>query len=153
MSTKSVITTMLVFMALLRPDSPMAFRQNEPNKKSGTAKADDKKKDKKKQTAAPLTVHVKLLVESMTTVPSGSKIEFKGTEEACRTFQTPLTPIGANGITFDNLPRCKVDMNVFITGFATKNKPVDLRESTGRMKVVLKASGDLEFVWLQPGPG
>jgi len=150
MKRKIAITTTLLFLALLHPNSPMAFSQNEPNKgKSEDAKGEDKKRAKKKQPeAAPLTLHVKVSVESMTKVPAGSKIEFKGAEETCRAFQTPLTPIGVNGITFDSLPRCKVRMNIFITGFATKTKPVDLRESTGEMQVVVKPSGELKFDWL-----
>jgi hypothetical protein len=145
------IPAILVCWVLLRPDLGTAISQNEPNKgKPGDAKADDEKKDKKKPSEAPVSIHIGISVEKMPTIPAGSKIEIRGAEEACRSYHTPLTPIGASGVTFQSLPKCKVDMTVFITGFATKTKPVDLRESTGKMHVVLKSSGELEVDWLPP---
>jgi hypothetical protein len=110
-------------------------------------KANESKNGKKKPPAS-VNVHIQVLAEGMDTLPQGSRIELKSAEEACGELQPVEKHFGTNGVTFNDLPKCKVKLNIFITGLEAKTGQVDLRASTGKMKVVVKPTGDPKIDWL-----
>ena len=74
-------------------------------------------------------------------LPAGSTIELKGDEDACKKVRPPEQNITSDGVTFPDLPVCKVKLWIFITGFDAKILPVDLAHYKDPMRILVKSSG------------
>lgn len=124
---------------------------------NGTAKSDAKKKDNgkkgdKKRLSDPTSLHIKVLAESMATLPPESKIELRSDEEACGDLPPRERPIRPAGVVFDSLPVCKVKLRVFITGLPSTQIPVDLAVNRGTMTIEIRSAGDTKISWSATPP-
>src|SRR5262249_23025649 len=99
------------------------------------------------------TASVKLMVsaEDHPTIPSGSKIQWEGSGDGCRTVagEQSLRPTDATPLT---LPVCKIRLTIFITGFTTKAVTVDLvgneKKYADPILIKVRLQGSPEVSWV-----
>jgi hypothetical protein len=103
---------------------------------------DDSGKSKKAETSQPsITVHIKVSAEGANPLPDQSSVQLKGSGD-CGTLSRKGELDADGKATFSGLPVCKVTLRIFITGFETKSKDVDLADyKNGTMNVQVKSSG------------
>jgi hypothetical protein len=102
------------------------------------------------------TANVRLMVsaEDRAAIPAGSKIQWEGTGDGCRTdpIEQSLRPKDATPLT---LPVCKVKLTIFITGFATKAVTVDLvgneKKYDDPIHIRVRLQGLPEVSWVHEG--
>jgi hypothetical protein len=98
------------------------------------------------------TANVKLMVsaEDKPAIPSGSKIQWEGTGDGCRTepIEQSLRATDATPLT---LPVCKVKVTIFMTGFPAKAVTVDLvgneKKYADPIHIKVKLQGSPEVSW------
>lgn len=104
--------------------------------------------------ARKTSLHIKVVAERRSSVPGGSRIELYG-QNACRELEPKSSGIRLGEASFESLPRCKVLLRIFITGFSTKSLPVDLGKYKDPMQILVKVDGPpivQNAQALNPGP-
>lgn len=89
--------------------------------------------------AGKTSLHIKVVAERRSNVPAGSRIELYG-QNACSELESSRS-ILLGEASFANLPKCKVLLKIFITGFSTKSLPVDLEKYKDPMQILVKVVG------------
>lgn len=143
-----IIVTMLCLLSaglkvgpriLQTANPPPQTAASEPG--NGTAAPNTEGNPKTPQ--APLLFHLKVSAEGMETLPTGSTIELKGNQEKCKSLKQKQI-IRSGEVTFQDLPICKVQLLIFITGFATKQVSIDLAGYSQPMRILVKTNGPPE---------
>ena len=94
-------------------------------------------------------VLVKVSTQSGEPLPSDSKVEVSGQEQACGEMNDPRKTLDANGqVTFARLPVCVVSIKAFLKGYIQvriemngkklTSKAVDLRQYSAPVSVVME---------------
>jgi hypothetical protein len=153
-SIQIILTVVVLFC--LTPAISISLGQDEKagsaNAKSDGKKKDSGKKEDKKKPLDPGSLHIKVSVDSMATLPPESKIELRSDDEACGELPPRERPIRPTGVVFDNLPACKVRLRVFITGLPSRQVPVDLTANRGTLMIEIKSAGDTKVSWSATPP-
>jgi hypothetical protein len=138
------IVVALVLLVLSR--SAFVLPQDKINK----SKKEEAAKTAEKKTNSTVTVKIKVSVEGKSSLPSGSRIEWRGVPESCKSV-TGMKNLGSDGAVSLNLPTCKVKLMVFITGFDTKLVTIDVPENKNKYKdpirIKVKHQGSPHVAW------
>jgi hypothetical protein len=138
---KTRIPILILGVALLQVAVAVPVPQDEQGKPETSAA---KKPVEKK---AKISVHIVVSAQGKDTLPSGSKIDLLGDEPTCEDVQRLQHSIGPDGATFPDLPRCKVKITIYITGFDTKPAFVDLADYKDPMRILVKSNGTPVISW------
>ncbi len=134
--TSPTQTAAWLLAALLLPVAARSLPQQESN-----SDADE---------PATVSVKIKVTAEGKSSLPSGSKIEWKGAEESCK-GSAGRKNLETSETTRVSLPVCKVRLLVFITGFETKAVTVDLAANEDKVedpiRITVKHQGPAEVDW------
>jgi hypothetical protein len=84
-----------------------------------------------------ILLHIKISAQGMEAVPNGSSIDLKGNQETCRKLERTQN-LQAGNATFPDLPVCKVQLRIFITGFNTLLVCVDLANYQDPLRILVK---------------
>jgi hypothetical protein len=136
MEFKAQVATFILFVALLPLAVAVPVLQGEPtNPETSPANTPVDKK-------ANIDLHIIVSAEGKQTLPSESKIDLLGNEQACHDLQRLRHSIAPNGkATFVDLPACKIKLTIYITGFDTKSISVDLAHYKDPLRVLIKSNG------------
>lgn len=146
MKCKIEIPVALLSLVLLLPPITIAFPQDAPDKpnKDDAPKTDDKKHN------STASIQIKFSAEDRASLPSGSKIQWNGEDNTCKQVKGGQ-PIGPGGVTSLEVPVCKINILIFITGFNIKTVTLDLPKNSERFKdtihIAIKHQGEPEVDW------
>ena len=85
-------------------------------------------------------LHIKIAAENMATLPAGATVEMKGDEDRCKDLLEGQT-IVASSVNFQDVPVCKVRLDVVITGFNVNRVKVDLASYKEPMEIKVNKAG------------
>jgi hypothetical protein len=149
MKCKIGIPVSLLLLTLL-PSATIALPQDVPDKssKGDTSKTEDKKNN------SSVSIQIKISVDDKPSLPPGSKIQWNGEDNACEQTKGEQ-PIGPGDVTSMEVRACKINILIFITGFATKKVTLDLAKNREKFKdtilITVKHQGEPEVAW-KPSP-
>jgi hypothetical protein len=141
MKYKTGIPALFLCLALLRLAVAAQAPQDE------TTKPENSPAPKTTQKKTKISVHIIVSAEGHDKLPSGSRIDLQGREEACKDVQRLQQSIGPDGTTFLDLPICRVELRIYITGFDTKIISVDLAAYKNPMRVLVKSKRPPVISW------
>src|SRR5262249_33681057 len=118
MKCKIGVVAALLSVAVLRPD--MALSEPNKSKKNHAASEGEKQND------ATVTVKIKIEAEGKPSLPPGSKIQWKGLDDRCRSGNDTKISLEPDEPTSVDLPVCEIQIMVLITDFETKKVNVNL---------------------------
>jgi hypothetical protein len=87
-----------------------------------------------------IDVHIKIKASNAKTLPAGGSIELKGVEDSCNSLSQGQ-PIMGGQATFQDLPVCKVRVDIVVTGFNVNRVKVDLRTYKEPMEIRIAKDG------------
>lgn len=134
----------LLVLAVLWPAKGLPQDHPDKSKQNEAPKAEEKRND------SAVSLKILISAEGKEAIPSGSKIQWEGSEENCKEVsgEQNLRPTGATPV---RLPVCKVRLTIFITGFNTKAVTVDLAGNEKRyaepIRIIVKLQGPAEVTW------
>jgi hypothetical protein len=139
-----------LLLLMLSPPATIAVPQDVPDKsnKGDTSKTEDKKNN------SSFSIQIKFSVDDRPSLPPGSKIQWNGEDNTCEQTKGDQ-PIGPGGVTSMEVRACKINILIFITGFATKKVTLDLAKNKEKFKdtilITVKHQGEPE-VASKPSP-
>ena len=146
------ILTMLLCLSVPRLATGTSTSQDENKPANSDAKhTTPDSKTKKPGLNSTISLHIKIS-EQGKALPVGSSIELKGSHETCGNVERTQT-IQLGEVTFPDLPVCKVQLRIIITGFDVLPISVDLMEYKDPMLILVKAVGTPEVKYGTSAPG
>jgi hypothetical protein len=138
MNTRIAVLASMIFLALGLPHAPRALADPEGSQESEAPKEEKKTASLKIQVSA----------EGNSSLPAGSKIEWRNLEDEQEGGVRNLEPEGTTPM---SLPVCKVKFWIYITGFETKSITLDLAGKEDKYKetvrITVKHKGEVEVKW------
>jgi hypothetical protein len=148
MKYKLGILITLLCLVLFQPAVAFAVSQNEPNKpENSDAKKTEDNRSPKAGSDSTISLHIKVSAQNMKTLPTGSTIQLKGSQEACKESVEREQPIQSGEVTFTDLPVCPVRLWIYITGFDSKTVKVDLANYRDSLQIMVKSNGSPVVKW------
>jgi hypothetical protein len=139
------VTLLCLFPARLTVAIPASQEESGRPGNSDT-KHTNENKTKKPSSETAIPVHIKILAQGMEALPTGSTIELKGNQETCKNLRLTQN-IQSGEVTFPDLPVCKVQLRIFITGFNAQLVSVDLASYKDPMRILVKSDGPPIVSW------
>ena len=100
-----------------------------------------------KRTDSTISVRIKVSVQGMKALPTGSTIQLKGNQDACKEAVEREQPIQSGQATFEDLPVCAVRLWIYITGFNSQTVKVDLANYKDPLQIMVKSNGPPVVKW------
>ena len=148
MSYKIGMIVTLLFLFSARLGVAFSAAQNESDKPASvdTKHADENKtQPKKPKPGSAVPVHIQVSAQGMHKLPAGSTIEVKG-KDPCKSLH--LSQNIQNGdVMLPDLPVCKVELIIFITGFNAQTVSVDLGNYKDPMRISITPNGPPTVSW------
>jgi len=132
------ILATLLGLVLFQIAGAIVIPQDEPNKPDNS---DAKKTD------STISVRIKVSVQGMKALPTGSTIQLKGNQDACKEAVEREQPIQSGQATFEDLPVCAVRLWIYITGFNSQTVKVDLANYKDPLQIMVKSNGPPVVKW------
>jgi len=139
------ITLLCLFFVRLTVATPAPQDETIKPGSSDTKHADENK-TKKASSETAIPIHIKVFAQGRQALPAGSTIELKGDQETCKKLQRTQN-IQSGEVTFTDLPVCKVQLRIFITGFDAQLVSVDLANYKDPMRILVKSDGPPLVSW------
>jgi hypothetical protein len=140
-----ILTTLLVLASLHAPLGS-AVSQEAPDK---STKPDASKADEKKNNSL-ISVQIKISADGKPSLPSESKIQWSGADDACKQ-KLEEKSIGPGGVTTVTVLPCKIKVLIMITGFDTKTVTLDLAKNNEKspqtVTITVKRQGPPVVAW------
>jgi|SRR5215467_13531961 len=146
MKRKIGIPASLLLLTLLLQINTIARPQDPPDKpnKGDAPKTEDRTHN------STASIQIKFSAENKAELPSGSRIQWNGEDSSCKQTKGGQ-PIGAGGMTSLEVPVCKINILIFITGFNIKTVALDLPKNSERFKdtihITVRRQGEPEVDW------
>ena len=132
------ILATLLGLVLFQIAGAIVIPQDESNKPDNTDA---------KRTDSTISVRIKVSVQGMKTLPTGSTIQLKGNQDACKEAVEREQPIQSGQATFEDLPVCAVRLWIYITGFSSQTVKVDLANYKDPLQIMVKSNGPPVVKW------
>jgi len=142
------ILATLLGLVLFQIAGAIVIPQDESNKPDNTdAKKTEDNRTPKAASDSTISVRIKVSVQGMKALPTGSTIQLKGNQDACKEAVEREQPIQSGQATFEDLPVCAVRLWIYITGFNSQTVKVDLANYKDPLQIMVKSNGPPVVKW------
>lgn len=145
------ILSLLLCLFIGRFGARIYAPQEENNPANSATKHADEHKTKKPDPNSAVPFHIIVSAQGKAALPANSTIELKGNQDNCRNLALTQS-IQLDQVTFPVLPVCKIQLQIFITGFNTQIVAVDLAKYKDPMRILVRAKGTPEVSYGVPAP-